>query len=301
MRRKGAGDGGPQDVETVLDDLYTTPPPAFVPRREELAAAARTAGNADDARRIHAARRPTLAAWAANLLLRAAPEESRRFLELGTALREAYRTLDADGVKELSDRRRSVVAALTRQAVVLADRAGHRLSGTARQDIESTLRAVLADQQAADRWATGRLEGPLTPPADFAAGQAAAVTGPVPAKTASPSAGTRAEDDLAERRRRRRREQAERARREAEAAGRRLHDRRAEQEDAAADLERAQERVSEAERRVEQARERLRRAEAQRQEAADRQRAATDAVTGAERTAHEAARDAERLATADGP
>ncbi len=100
-------------VESVLDLLYAAPPSDFVSLREQHAGAARSAGRKEDARRLHAARRPTLAAWAANLLTRSLPEESRRFLELGRALREAYRALDADGLKELSAQRRSVVTALS--------------------------------------------------------------------------------------------------------------------------------------------------------------------------------------------
>ncbi|MEU2296928.1 hypothetical protein ACWD4Z_23435 [Streptomyces antibioticus] len=293
MGRERAGDGGAQDVERLLDDLYTTPPPGFVTRRAELALAARSAGNAADARRIRAARRPTLAAWAANLLLRAAPEESRRFLELGEALREAFRTLDAGEVKELSDRRRSVVAALTRQAVALAEQAGQRLSDSARGDVESTLRAVLADREAAERWATGRLEHPLTPPTEFGE------------ETGAPSAGSHARDELADRRRRReaeKRHRLEEARREAAAADRRLRDRRTEQAvsdeeltRARADHDRAAAEVSEAERRLDQARSRLRLAEEERRTAEERQRAAADAVSEAEEHAQSAAREVERL------
>ncbi|NEC29228.1 hypothetical protein G3I20_22260, partial [Streptomyces sp. SID8111] len=106
MARTGRRSGTAADVEEMLDELYVLPPPEFVPRREELAAAARTAGRADDAKRLRAARRPPLAAWAANLLRRSRPEEAERFLELGQALREAYTGLDAGGMKELSAQRR---------------------------------------------------------------------------------------------------------------------------------------------------------------------------------------------------
>ncbi|MFE7794796.1 hypothetical protein [Streptomyces sp. NPDC057460] len=174
MQRKDARGSGGHDVEGLLDELYATPPSDFVAGREELAAGAKADGRVEDARLIHAARRPTLAAWAANLLLRSQPAESQRFLALGRALREAYRNLDADGLKELSDQRSSIVSALSRQAAALAREAGHRLSGPAQQEVASTLRAVLADQGAADRWAAGRLESALTSPADFPSGTAAA-------------------------------------------------------------------------------------------------------------------------------
>ncbi|QIJ60868.1 hypothetical protein [Streptomyces sp. JB150] len=178
MQRKGRGEGGrgeggrgdggrEPDVEAVLDELYTTPPPQFVARREELAVAARTAGRAADSRRIRAARRPTLAAWAANLLLRRDPDESRRLLDLGEALREAYRTLDPAALRDLTAQRRQVVALLSRQAARLADAAGHPLSAAAQQDVTATLHAVLADPDAAEQWSSGRLTGALSPPSAF--------------------------------------------------------------------------------------------------------------------------------------
>ncbi|NEC27281.1 hypothetical protein G3I20_12090, partial [Streptomyces sp. SID8111] len=107
-------------------------------------------------KRLRAARRPPLAAWAANLLRRSRPEEAERFLELGQALREAYTGLDAGGMKELSAQRRRLVGQLSRQAAGLAREAGHPLSDAVQRDVETTLDAVLTDPEAADAWATGR-------------------------------------------------------------------------------------------------------------------------------------------------
>ncbi|MFE0811860.1 hypothetical protein ACFW4M_31735 [Streptomyces sp. NPDC058794] len=301
-RREG-GDHETESVESVLDELYTTPPSDFVARREEHAKAARTAGRKEDARRIHAARRPTLAAWAANLLARSRPQESRRFLDLGQALREAYRTLDADGLKDLSAQRRSVVSALSRQAVRLAREAGHRLSEAAQREVESTLQAVLADPDAAARWAGGRLEGALTPPSEFPSDTVPAEPAPPErsSRTKTPSAG-RAKDELAERRRRRRQDLT-RAEQKAERAGRQVRDRRAEHADADSalrhtgdELDRAREEVSAAERRLRQAQQRLERAERERRESQERERAAADALDRAEHEAREAARHVDRLA-----
>ncbi|MFH8974440.1 hypothetical protein [Streptomyces sp. NPDC017890] len=311
MRRKDAdrretGDRHVESVESVLEQLYATPPSDFVSLREEHAAAARAAGRKEDARRIHAAHRPTLAAWAANLLRRSQPEESERFLELGHALREAHRTLDAAGLKELSAQRRRIVLTLSRQAARLAREAGHHLSETAQREVESTLRAVLADPAAAGRWAGGRLEVSLTPPSEFPAGTAPAESAPRerPARSASPrpAGGTRTKDELAERRRKRQEELA-RAEQTAETAARQLRDRRAEQADADASLrradeehDRAREEVAGAERRLRQAHEDLARAERERREAGERERTAVDALTRAEREARETARRVDRLA-----
>ncbi|MEV8592767.1 hypothetical protein [Streptomyces sp. NPDC052012] len=312
MGRKGTRDGAGDDVEAVLDELYALPPSDFVPRREERAAAARTAGRADDARRIHAARRPTLAAWAANLLRRSRPEEAQQFLELGRALREAYATLDPSGLKELSAQRRRIVAELSRQAARLTRDAGHPLSDAVQRDVEETLRAVLADPEAADRWAEARLESALTPPAEFP-GVSASGTGthtatttrtarraPAPATAPAPA---RKKDELAERRRQRQ-EQARAAAEAAEAAAERLRERRRERTEAEASVEQARERRDEAERRVaeieqqlEAAREEVERADREQREAEKRGRTAADALTRAEREAKEAAREAKRLAS----
>ncbi|WP_406194411.1 hypothetical protein OG920_02205 [Streptomyces europaeiscabiei] len=304
MRRKGARGGGGRDVEEALDELYATPPPEFVSRREELTAGAKTDGRVEDARRIHAARRPSLAAWTANLLLRSQPAESRRFLELGHALREAYETLDADGIKELSEQRRSIVHAMSRQAAGLAAEAGHPLSDTVQRDVDSTLRAVLADRDAAERWATGRLESALTPPTDFPSGTTA-TAGTPREPTRAPAAPTpprsRAKDEVAERRRRKQ-EQLGRAREAARAAEQQLRDLRAAQADADALLERARDRhdrtgrdVSAAERQLRQAREDLQRADQDQQEAEKQQEAAAAAASRAEQAAREAAREVKRL------
>ncbi|MDI3417826.1 hypothetical protein [Streptomyces luteolus] len=315
-KRGGRAESGERDVEELLDELYVTPPPDFVARRGELAAEAKADGRPEGARGIRAARRPTLAAWAANLLLRSEPADCERFLALGQALREAYRSLDADEIKQLSGRRNSVVAAMPRQAVSLAREAGHPLSDGAQQDVVSTLRAVLADQESADRWAAGRLESALTPPSDFSSSGATGPSGTSGAaarreqrtrKSARSTPGAApVRDELAERRRRREQEQLAAARKAAEDAAaeadQALERQRADVQDADAALEqardrrtRAREQVSEAERQLEAAREGLERAERAQRDAEERARASADAAARAERDAQRAAAEVERL------
>ncbi|MGW5655635.1 hypothetical protein [Streptomyces humi] len=302
--RKNRQDGAGGEVETALDDLYTTPPSDFVARRETLAAAAKADGRAEDARRIHAARRPTLAAWAANLLLRSRPEESRQFLELGQALREAYRTLDADGLRDLSAQRRRIVSALSRRAAQLAHEAGHRLSDPVQQDLEATLRAVLADHDAADEWAGGRLATALTPASDFRPGTTPPAERPPARSRPAPATGERAaKDELAERRRARR-ERLASAREAAEAAERHLNEERARQAEADVGLRRARERTEQARERMSAAEEHLRgtreeyrRAEKDQREAERHSRSAAEVLAQAEREAHERAQCVRRMAT----
>ncbi|GAA4798996.1 hypothetical protein [Streptomyces ziwulingensis] len=323
MQRRSArrADGADRDVETALDALYTTPPPGFVTCRTELAAEARSAGRGDDARRLRAARRPTLAAWAANLLLRSRPREAAELLELGRALREAYRTLDAVELKSLNARR-NLVTALSRQAAELADERGQRLSAAVRQEVESTLSAVLADQEAADRWATGRLHVALTPPSVFPAGD---LTAPHPARPRKPRAAQtpeprdertgpapragdertgpapRAGDELAERRRARQ-ERLSRARESAETATRRLTTARTEESASDTVLRRARERREAAEERVaaaarelREAREEARQARREQRRAEESRHTAEQERTAAEQETREAERTVRRL------
>ncbi|MGA5273735.1 hypothetical protein ACPCKL_07965 [Streptomyces cellulosae] len=306
MRREDGRPGPEDDVEAVLDELYALPPSEFVARREEHAARARTRRRAQDARRIHAARRPTLAGWAANLLRRSRPEEAERFLELGRALREAYATLDPSGLKELSAQRRRIVSEMSRQAAALAREAGHPLSDAVQRDVETTLRAVLAGPEAAAAWEAGRVEGVLTPPSEFGADAvAAAPPRRGPARARKPRTDTtparKTKDEEAERRRAEREERAARAREEARAAKARLRERRTAREESAAALERAEELEREAGERVASLEEQLTRARTEQERAGaeltgarERDRAAAEELKGAEREADAAARRAER-------
>ncbi|SEP09218.1 hypothetical protein SAMN05216267_10985 [Actinacidiphila rubida] len=321
-RDKGAGRGSGQepDIEALLDDLYTTRPPDFVARRAELAAAAKDAGDADGARRLTAARRPTLSAWAANLLALSRPDECRQFLDLGQALREAHQRLDRAQLKELSGQQWGVIAAMSVQARSLAGEAGHQLSDAAQREVEATLRAVLADPDAADRWAAGRLQSPLTPPSSLpasslpppavpaaaAAGEGTTTPG-ASADRATRRPGTKApavtthRDDLAERRRAKE-ERLARARAKADTADQRLRSQVKELATAETALDRARtrrdrgrERAEAAEQRLRKAHEDLDRADRALEEAEERHRAAADEHSRAERAARDAAREVQHL------
>ncbi|MYT28652.1 MULTISPECIES: hypothetical protein [unclassified Streptomyces] len=150
------------DLDTVADELYALPPDEFTAVRDERALAARAAGDRELSDRIRQLRRPTLAAWAGNLLARDPGRDRTRLLRLGEELRQAHQELDGRRLRELSGQQHEVVAALTGQARRLTARAGHPLGPNAERELEGTLRAVLADRQAAQDWAGGRLAQPLT-------------------------------------------------------------------------------------------------------------------------------------------
>ncbi|GAB2622385.1 hypothetical protein GCM10027168_62970 [Streptomyces capparidis] len=276
------------DWDTVVHELYGLRPERFTAVRDERAREARRAGRRDLAERVAALRRPTLAAWASNLLVRAEPAEAAALVELGQALRDAHRVLDGGRLRELSRRQGAVVAGLSRRARRLAAGAGHPLGDDAQREVEQTLRAALADPEAARAWAEGRLVAPLSPATGLPAADVAAARRPAsrPARPARPD-------------RRREAEQA-RARREKEEAEREVAARREGQAAARRELERAVRERERCERRAAGLREELARAEAEQRAAAERERERRDLLRQADRALRSASAAAERAGAAGG-
>ncbi|WP_432021072.1 hypothetical protein [Streptomyces sp. 1222.5] len=155
------------DLDAVADELYALAPGVFTAARDERAQAARAAGDRELAEQIRRLRRPTLSAWASNLLVRDQPDEAQRLVHLGEMLRRAHQDLDGEQLRELSAQQHQVTRALARQAGQLTARAGQPISDDTRQEVQDTLHAVLADPDAARQWAKGRLTKPLSAPAGF--------------------------------------------------------------------------------------------------------------------------------------
>ncbi|MFC9294963.1 hypothetical protein ACFTWH_23530 [Streptomyces sp. NPDC057011] len=145
------------DVDEVIDALYALSPARFTAARDEAAARAKKAGDAEAGKRIAGLRRPTLAAWTSNTLVRAKQEEVEQFRQLGQALRAAHRSLDGDQLRALSHQQHVVIGALAREAQRLADEAGTPVSDTVLREVGQILYAALADPDAAEAWASGRL------------------------------------------------------------------------------------------------------------------------------------------------
>ncbi|WP_422771788.1 hypothetical protein ACN28C_01270 [Plantactinospora sp. WMMC1484] len=143
----------------LVERLYAAPPDGFVAARAEAVAAARAAGDPAVAREIAGLRKPTVAAWLVNLLALRRPELMAELVELSTALRTAQRELRGARLRELSTRRRHVVAALVGQARALGLEADLRLTAgkLPLAEVEATLNAALADVEVAEQARSGRL------------------------------------------------------------------------------------------------------------------------------------------------
>jgi len=141
----------------VAEQLYGLHPDAFVPARDDAVAAARQAGDRDLARAIARLRRPTRAAWLANLLARERPDQLDGLLALAGDLASAQRTLDGNALRALSAQRNRLVTAMAREGGRLAAQAGDSATESVVRDLAGILDAALADPAVADEVRSGRL------------------------------------------------------------------------------------------------------------------------------------------------
>jgi hypothetical protein len=209
------------DIEAAVRELYALAPEEFTARRTELAAEAREHGSRDLAAEISKLRRPALAAWLVNRLVREHPTEVEQLEGLAQQLRAAHRQLAGDQLRELSIQRQAKLTALTEQVRSEAASDGKTVADSVLRQFRETLEAAIADEDAEQAVLSGQLTTALyyTGFGGIDLTDAVAVPGTprhlrvVPAPTAKPAARPAAgepdgDDGAAERRRR---EQAEAA------------------------------------------------------------------------------------------
>jgi hypothetical protein len=192
-------------LDEVAVDLLVLPPARFTAARNERAA--EIGGGLG--RRVARLRKPTVAAWAVNLLVR--DGQLGEAVELSRALHEAQDDRDAAELARLGRQRRQLVSALARRAGELAASAGTPLSAVMADAVEKSVNAAIVDETAAAAILTGRLVAAIDLAALDGDALAHAVAGSLPDALPKPPA----RDDLAARRARK---AAERAVREAERA-----------------------------------------------------------------------------------
>ncbi len=173
---------GRVDLDSVAEELYALSPAEFVPARNTRSKEARAAGDRGLAAAIQALRKPTVAAWAVNQLMREHPADVRVLLDLGQELRSAQSALAGAELRSLTRRRYELVAGLTSQARTLAVERGQRISEEAAGAIRSTLEATLIDPADAEAVQAARLSDPLQASGfgfEFGFGAAGAVDAPL--------------------------------------------------------------------------------------------------------------------------
>ncbi|MGH3565687.1 MAG: hypothetical protein ACRDRH_06575 [Pseudonocardia sp.] len=144
-------------VDAAVDALYELPPEEFVPARDDRVTAARQRGDRELARAIGRLRRPTRAAWLANLLARHRSEQIEGLVGLAAGLAQAQRTLDGDALRALATQRHRAVAAMARDAARLAQAAGSPATDAQLRELQGILEAALAQPEVAEEVRSGRL------------------------------------------------------------------------------------------------------------------------------------------------
>lgn len=136
-----------------LDELYQVKQDEFTALRTRLAAAAKQRGDAETAKQISAARKPTTAAWVVNRLALRDQDVGARLGGLGERLKDAHAAMDGDRIRALSAEQRRLVDDVARAAFEEAELANP--SAALRDDVTGTLQAAIADPDVASR--LGRL------------------------------------------------------------------------------------------------------------------------------------------------
>ena len=143
----------------LADGLYALPLGDFTPARDALVKEHK--GDKELAARLKALKKPSLAAWVVNLLVRRDAGQVDQVLQVGTALREAQANLDGEELRALTRQRRQLTAAVTTQARSLARDEGVKVTQAVADQVESTLTAAMVDEDAAQAVRSGLLIGAL--------------------------------------------------------------------------------------------------------------------------------------------
>ncbi len=284
-------------VSVELDDLYGVPLDRFVPERATLVRALRSAGEREQASAVAALRKPSVAAWAVNQLVRTRRAEVDGLLRAGDALREAQAGVlsggaDARDLRSAADQERRAVSDLVDTARGLLSSSGHELSAMTLERVADTLHAAALDDDARGQVSNGRLVRELrhvglgaglgdafavapaqARPARPAKGEAATQRGAAKGETATQRGASKGETA-------KQRRSAEAAQREREAARKQA---RAAERDAAREVDRAERALRVAEDRRDRAAEGLRQAD----DAAVEAQAGREAAIAAHRQAQQ--------------
>lgn len=174
----------------IGDELYTLPPSAFTGARDSEVAQARQAGDKATAAELAALKRPTQAGWLVNLLALRRPDVVADLIELGGTIRAAQGSVPPAQLRDLSAQRRKALDAALAESAALARAAGQPAPNPAQLDeVEATLAAAMADDDAAAQVRAGRVLKSLRYSGfGDAFGFGATATGP--SRPASVSAGT---------------------------------------------------------------------------------------------------------------
>lgn len=147
------------ELLSIADKLYALGLAEFTPARD---AKAKELKGTDLAPRVKALKKPSLAAWVVNLLVRHETEQVEQVLTVGAALREAQAAMSGDDLRALTRQRRQLTAAVTTRARALAREHGQKVTEAVADQVEATLTASMVDEACAAAVRSGLLVAALS-------------------------------------------------------------------------------------------------------------------------------------------
>jgi hypothetical protein len=142
------------DLLGIADELYALGLGDFTPARD---AKAKELKGTDLAPRVKALRKPSVAAWVVNLLVRLESDQVEQVLTVGAALREAQASMSGDDLRALTKQRRQLTAAVTTRARALSREHGQKVTEAVAEQVEATLTAAMVDEGCATAVRSGLL------------------------------------------------------------------------------------------------------------------------------------------------
>ncbi|MET3143051.1 UNVERIFIED_ORG: hypothetical protein ABIB19_002650 [Arthrobacter sp. UYEF10] len=134
-------------LAAIAFELYALPFEEFVAARTAAAKASAGSGKELPAA-VKALPKPSVAAWAVNMLASHEPGVLAQLAELGQRMRGAQASLDAAALRELARERRTLLGIAVDTARAVAERQGRTISATIAADVGRTLQAMTADEGA---------------------------------------------------------------------------------------------------------------------------------------------------------
>jgi hypothetical protein len=184
------------------DDLYGLALDRFIPERTELARALRADKRRDEAAAVAALRKPSVAAWAVNQLIRSQGTAVQELYAAGDAVRDAQADLlagsgDGRALRAANERERAAVDTLVAAARGLLDSDGHELSSSVIERVGETLHAAALDEDAREQVRAGCLERELRH-VGLGLGESVFAPAPPPAAKAPKAPAKRRKPDAAQ-------------------------------------------------------------------------------------------------------
>lgn len=160
-------------LDTLRDEiaaLYVGELEQFVSARTALVKRLRSEGRRDDAAAVGKLRKPTLAAWALDVVCVEDPGTLDALVAAGAGLRDAQEAALRGGapadLRDAFDARRGVIRSITNAAVQrIVEHGGD--GEAARDEISATLEAASLDDEVASALRSGRLERTVAAPSGF--------------------------------------------------------------------------------------------------------------------------------------